>query len=175
MNELEKLTQLAEKYNVLSVAKPLIKNPKFAQWSGSSKPFQHHYGKGGLIRHTLEVVELCIQINEYYGNPVNTGHLVLAAMYHDAGKMFDYTPVDNELKEWAGNEHKRKIHHISRSSIYFSKIAEYRGLSSEITDEIIHAILSHHGNREWGSPVYPATKMAWILHLCDGLSARIDD
>ena len=70
MNELEKLTQLAEKYNVLSVAEPLIKNPKFAQWSGSSKPFQHHYGKGGLIRHTLEVVELCIQINEYYGNPV---------------------------------------------------------------------------------------------------------
>jgi 23S rRNA maturation-related 3'-5' exoribonuclease YhaM len=40
---------------------------------------------------------------------------------------------------------------------------------------ITHNILSHHGMREWGSPVAPATKEAWILHLCDNMSARLDD
>jgi 23S rRNA maturation-related 3'-5' exoribonuclease YhaM len=45
---------------------------------------------------------------------------------------------------------------------------------SEI-DEVTHAILSHHGQREWGSPVRPATKLAWILHTCDMMSARVND
>jgi 23S rRNA maturation-related 3'-5' exoribonuclease YhaM len=42
-------------------------------------------------------------------------------------------------------------------------------------DNIIHNILSHHGKREYGSPVSPATKEAWILHQADNLSARLDD
>ena len=44
-----------------------------------------------------------------------------------------------------------------------------------IEDEVLHCILSHHGQRAWGSPVAPKSIEAWILHLCDGLSARADD
>ena len=42
-------------------------------------------------------------------------------------------------------------------------------------DEVLHAILSHHGRREYGSPVSPSTRIAWLLHLCDSISARMFD
>jgi 23S rRNA maturation-related 3'-5' exoribonuclease YhaM len=42
-------------------------------------------------------------------------------------------------------------------------------------DNITHNILSHHGQRAYGSPVFPATREAWVLHLADNLSARLDD
>lgn len=175
MEPVDKLRLISEKYNILFLTNILLEDPRFAIWSGSSKSHQHHYGKGQLAKHTLEVVELCLQTNDYYGNPVAPEHLVLAAMFHDCGKMFDYTPTDNTYVDWTGNTHKRKIHHITRSALLWSGVAQKNGIGKEVEDDILHAIISHHGQREWGSPVGPSTKLAWILHLCDGLSARIND
>jgi 23S rRNA maturation-related 3'-5' exoribonuclease YhaM len=39
-------------------------------------------------------------------------------------------------------------------------------------DAVIHCMLSHHGRREWGSPVEPVTPEAYILHVADMLSSR---
>ena len=36
-------------------------------------------------------------------------------------------------------------------------------------------ILSHHGKKEWGSPIEPQSQGAWILHLADMMSARVDE
>jgi 3'-5' exoribonuclease len=33
-------------------------------------------------------------------------------------------------------------------------------------------MLAHHGRKEWGSPVEPATNEAWILHAADMMSSR---
>ena len=44
-----------------------------------------------------------------------------------------------------------------------------------IQEDVLHVILSHHGNRLAGSPVAPKTREAWIIHLCDGISARLYD
>lgn len=74
---------------------------------------------------------------------------------------------------WCAVDHKNKIHHITRSAIVWNSASER--LQSCERDEVTHAILAHHGRREWGSPVIPQTRMAWLLHLCDGISARIDD
>jgi 3'-5' exoribonuclease len=54
-------------------------------------------------------------------------------------------------------------------------IAREMKVKPEIAERVTHNILSHHGQREWGSAVAPYSREAWILHLCDGLSARIDD
>ncbi len=181
MNKIQKILQISEKYLVEKhLVFPVVENPKFAVWSGSSKPHQHHYGKGGLITHTLEVIELCMSNYELMKNTYGDMHsnpdqYFLAALYHDVGKMWDYSPVDQEMTQWTGNTHKRNIHHISRSCIVWNLIASQNGVHQLYTDEISHAILAHHGLREWGSPVAPNSKVAWMLHLCDGISARIND
>lgn len=170
------LRALAEFHNVSHIANTVLDNPKFLVWSGSSKPEQHHYGKGGLIEHTREVVELCLVNNEFFrgvDKHNDNQQVYLAALFHDVGKIWDYEPVDAEYKEWRGGVHKRQVHHIARSAIVWSEAS--KGLEHQHQNDVLHAILAHHGLREWGSPVAPATRLAWLLHLCDNLSARMDD
>ena len=199
-NALKTLCDLADSFGVREISNVVLGDARFPLWSGASKSFQHHYGTGGLALHTLEVVELCLMNNGYFlGHKCsNEKHLFLAALFHDAGKMWDYEPtrfdpsyngerialmVDElldannrpRLCEWRGANHKRNIHHISRSGLVWHDAVEKTGMFKDAHDEIYHAILAHHGNRQWGSPVSPATRIAWLLHLCDSISARIDD
>lgn len=174
----ERLLELAEDHGCVHVISSIIENEKFSTWSGSSKPNLHHYGKGGLLKHTTEVVELCLLNNDFlHGLKKGTDdkELFLAAFFHDVGKLWDYEPTNLEMTEWQGTVHKRRIHHISRSALIWNFISYNLALDVELSDNVLHAILAHHGQRSWGSPVAPATTTAWVLHLCDGISARSED
>lgn len=190
-----RLRDRANALQVRKVADFLLDDPRFPLWSGSSKKGQHHYGTGGLVIHVSEVVELCLLIRQKFYPDVNESILFLSALCHDWGKLWDYEPVGvdslnqiNETTEWRGTMHKRQIHHISRSAIEWQKavalLNQYvpdlntpksRVISEEIEHEVTHAILAHHGERKAGSPVAPNTQVAWLLHLCDGISARMND
>ena len=186
---LSSLSAKAESLGVRKIADFLLLNPRFSLWSGSGYPNQHHYGTGGLITHVSEVVNMCLDMREKWYPEINVKVLFLSALMHDWGKLWDYEPVhqycetyknvrlndiDSEVK-WRSTTHKRNIHHISRSAIEWSKAVALSGECKDIEDEVTHAILSHHGQREWGSPVAPNTQMAWLLHCCDVISARMND
>lgn len=184
MDPITKLYEISLKFpKYQKVSGFVLGDCRFPVWSGSSKPEQHHYGKGGLAQHTLEVVELCFLNNSYFNSQnkgVDEGTLFLAALFHDAGKMDDYAPEDTLYNNWTGTNHKRRIHHITRSALIWNEASKHIDFKStpkgqEIIDDVLHAILSHHGKREYGSPVAPDTKMAWILHLSDAMSARVYD
>lgn len=176
---------MAVRYGCLDIASIVLDDPRFARWSGSSQSHQHHYGDGGLARHTAEVATLCITnieaLEQIYGVPSHR-EAYLAALYHDLGKIWDYERRDDYTDitgyhpaEWRGSPHKRLVHHISRSAIEWSRAVDRFTAYRDIEDSVLHAILAHHGQREWGSPVAPKTRLAWLLHLCDGLSARFND
>jgi 3'-5' exoribonuclease len=174
MTPVNKLKSLANYYGVSDIANVVLEDKRFSYWSGSSSPLSHHYGNGGLAIHVLEVVELCMSTNEYFCSHknVNKQKLFLAALFHDAGKMWDYEHCNST--EWRANYHKKAIHHISRSALVWNE-AKIKYNFNDDEDEVLHAILAHHGSKEYGSPVQPLTRLAWILHLCDSLSARMDD
>jgi len=157
--------------------KILVDIPEFAFWSAASKPETHHYGKFGLAKHTLEVITTMFAVKQVLpkAREIPDNQIFLAGLFHDIGKVWDYKPTNSEFTEWTGTNHKRTIHHISRSALVWSKSVDETGLFQKEHDDILHAILSHHGCREWGSPVSPATGLAWLLHLSDNLSARIED
>lgn len=188
--QIEKLLEIAAGFNhdVKMVARRIIAKPEFEVWSGASKPFQHHYGKGGLAQHTLEVVNLCLETkrqmcgvlqNDTFVYPtylVDEAELFFAALFHDAGKLHDYKPLDEKYEEWIGTDHKRMVHHVSRSGIMWSEaVSPFGYLAEKYHDKVLHAILAHHGRRESGSPVAPKTRVAWLLHHCDSISARMAD
>jgi len=85
--------------------------------------------------------------------------------------MRDYEEYNNG--SWRSTEHKRLIHHLSRSAIEWAKCSTSLGI--KLQEEVLHVILSHHGNRLAASPVAPKTREAWLVHLCDGISARLYD
>jgi 3'-5' exoribonuclease len=203
LNSIEKITELknyfAKRYECLDIANEVLDDPKFSVWSGAGKSDQHHYGDGGLLQHTYEVIWLCEKNARVLENAKDYNFkarhlfdkkLFLAALFHDIGKTYDYEKVVNPnlkiLDPWSGIKseiemiwqhapHKNKIHHISRSAIIWSRAVDKFSQYRDIEEDVLHAILSHHGRREWGSPIEPQTKMAWLLHLCDSISARMDD
>lgn len=152
--------------------------PSIETHSGCHHESGHHYGEGGLLRHKWEVINLCMRnaiffcYNDIY---INETVLFMAALFHDVGKLWDYEKEGSKENVFEVKEHRRLIHHVSRSAIEWNKWASQQNFDESFTDKVTHCILSHHGQRQWGSPVGPANREAWILHLCDSMSARVDD
>lgn len=158
-----------------------ILDEAFYNASGSGRDCHHHYGGEGLSKHSCEVMAYACAINTQsnymFGNKaIKREMIVAAALFHDIGKTLDYglqMDLDGQLK-WAKREHCRKIGHISAGyRIWMEKSAGL--IAEEERVEIAHAILAHHGAREYGSPIAPATSLAWLIHCCDMMSARLDE
>lgn len=180
VNYRRELFKMGVSLGVERLAGEILNNPAFLAQSGCHHTRGHHYGNGGLLRHTWEVCSLALQSAAFFKDrhpDIDLQELFLSALFHDYGKVWDYIqdPESGEHSADTKNKHKRRIHHISRSAIEWEVIARKLNLDPEFTERVTHNILSHHGQREWGSPVAPLTKAAWILHLVDGISARVDD
>jgi len=181
------LRSMSEKMGVLDVYEELIRQyPQFEYWSGSHNHLLHHYGRGGLVRHTWEIIDVGMQVIPTLNlcDKLNPVPFFLAALFHDTGKMFDYELIENDTSSfgdpnpeyWKPTEHRRLIHHLPRSVLIFHDvIKKFPELEAKYHDDVLHAILAHHGQREHGSPVAPKTRLAWLIHLCDSISARMDD
>lgn len=170
---------MAVKMGVVQVHDEFIyQYPDFYEWAGSHNKMLHHFGRGGLGRHTWEMIDAgmhLIPILNQCGK-IDPREYFMAALFHDSGKMYDYQPKDKLFIEWESTPHKRLIYHLPRSCIIWHDIiGKFSELSDMYHDTVLHAILAHHGAREFGSPVAPRTRTAWLLHLCDSLSARMDD
>lgn len=175
--QLDDLIQICREYDVLKYTNIVLLDYDFFIWSGSAHPNVHHYGNHQLLQHTWEVVRLCILIALFYqqlGIKINIEELIVSAIWHDYGKIWDYEK--NGDGGWQSSEDKYKIYHISRSVFEFRDMMSGKGnQDGEFSKNVTHNILAHHGRNEWKSPVTPVTKEAWILHLCDGISARVND
>src|SRR5207244_1862600 len=95
---------------------------------------------------------------------------LIAAIFHDYGKILDYK--FNEDGTISGTEFKKRVHHLPYSWEFFRATAGEIGLPVAAIDEISHAILAHHGRKEWQSPVEPCTPLAFALHSADMLSMQ---
>lgn len=181
MTESEKylndLKSYASQYGVEAIALEVLNNPGFLICSGAHCKIGHHYGEGGLLQHTWEVVSLCMRTVDFYikAHPdLNPKEVYLSALFHDYGKIWDYT-YDPVGLSWVPNLHRRTIHHIQRSAFEWQRLSSLHNVDEALKDRVTHNILSHHGSRAAGSSVPPYTREAYILHLSDCMSARVDD
>ena len=53
------------------------------------------------------------------------------------------------------------------------KIDKIEGFPKVLSDEVIHCILAHHGELEYGSPKKPAIIEAQALSLADNMDAKL--
>lgn len=140
---------------VTEAARPVLEDERFFLWAGVSNHSHHHYA-GGLARHTYEVVQIATRVNVMYGLP--SGQVFLSALWHDFGKIWEFAEDGSEL---AGG-----VWHVPVSARL------YQELVGKPDPAVVQAILSHHGRPEWGSAV-PVSKLDWLLHLSDSMSARL--
>lgn len=124
-----------------------------------------HQKPGGLALHTLEVATHAIALAG--DDETLQQRALVAAVFHDYGKIFEYVIRNGVVVK---TPFYGRVGHVVYGWHFFLNVSD--GLSIEEREEIGHALLAHHGRREFGSPVVPQTKLASILHLADSFSAR---
>ena len=128
----------------------------------------HHGYRGGLSEHTLEMLRLSSSLVSEYPR-VNFDLLTTGIILHDFGKIFEYK---TDLTVTMTPEGKL-LGHIFIGSNYIKEHAP-KDMPQDLLDELIHIILSHHGELEFGSPVKPRTIEAIIVSRLDDTSAKIN-
>jgi 3'-5' exoribonuclease len=145
----------------------------------------HHARRGGLVEHTAQMMRVAAQLTPLYPD-LNLDLLVAGILFHDAGKLWEnYLPESgfsmpfDERGEMVGhigiglelvNSLWRKIEADERA-------ADWRKLSPPMEDcrlHLLHLIAAHHGEPQFGSPVYPKTPEAFALNYIDNLDARLE-
>lgn len=140
---------------------------RFAEAPGAAK--LHHAYVGGLLEHTLAVVELCKTAAATHPG-LNRDLLLAGALLHDVGKLaelggvgaYDYT----DAGRLAG-------HVVLTDRFVQAAIARREGFPPRLALFLTHMLLSHHGELEWGAPVKPKLPEALALHYADNLDAKV--
>lgn len=129
----------------------------------------HHGFIGGLLEHTLGVMRLCDYMADRY--PVLNRDLLLAsALFHDIGKLkeLSYFPENDYTDEG------QLLGHIYMGAEMVSeRIRRIPDFPQKMANEVIHCILAHHGELEYGSPKKPALAEALALNLADNTDAKL--
>jgi len=130
----------------------------------------HHAVLGGLLEHTASVVGLCELLVGYYP-ALDRDMLLAAAILHDVGKIrelawdrtFDYTDAG------------RLLGHITLGALLVEeRIRSIPDFPDALKERLLHCILSHHGELEWGSPKRPKTLEALVLHYAEDLDGKVN-
>ncbi len=139
----------------------------------SATKYHHSYPKGNL-EHIVGVLRICKTLlnlyKPYQNSNINKDLLLTGVIFHDIGKAFTYT-LHNRIA--TVTEMGAKIDHIVLGNNYILKMIEnFEDFPEKLKIDLTHLLLSHHGRKEWGSPVTPKTPEAEILHLADLLDSR---
>lgn len=138
----------------------------------------HHARHGGLLEHIWSMQRLAVSIWEHYWSmsgeaaafdlPLLMGGTIL----HDIGKLEEHPdPAATET-----TERGELRGHIQAGVDLLRDAAKATGVDrdSELYWHLEHLILSHHGRKEWGSPVEPKTPEAVLLHQIDMLDSSAE-
>lgn len=130
----------------------------------------HHGFVGGLLEHTLHVTQICDFFSKLYPM-MNRELLLCAAMFHDIGKLEELSPFPSNDYTDDG----QLMGHIVIGAMKVQRhIDAIEGFPKKLASELIHCILAHHGELEYGSPKKPALMEALALSYADNSDAKLE-
>lgn len=128
----------------------------------------HHAYRGGLLEHILKIAEVGSGLAGSYGADADL--VVAGAILHDIGKLDELSYDGVTTYSRRGN----LLGHITMGAqMVRDAAASIEGFPEDLRTRIEHLVLSHHGERELGSPVEPMTEEAFILSAIDDLDAQL--
>lgn len=141
---------------------------KFSESSAAVK--RHHAFVGGLLEHSISLAEILLILKQTHPE-LNQDYLICGALLQDIGKTaeitgdiaFDFT-TEGSL-----------VGHIVLGAQIVGKAAEEIGTPKEKTLKLVHLVLSHHNELEYGSPVTPKFPEAAAVAYADMLDAKTQE
>ena len=128
----------------------------------------HHAFRSGLLEHTMSVAATAGLLAGHYG--LDADLVMVGALLHDLGKIW-------ELEIGASIEYTddgRLIGHLPMETLFVEKkIGELEDFPRETRRQLLHILLSHHGEYGFGSPRRPKTPEALLVHMADNLDSKM--
>jgi len=131
---------------------------------------QHGACVGGLLEHTLDVVDSCEGLSKVYG-AINRDLLIAGALLHDIGKIEEYSM--NTTIDFTDN--CILCGHVVTGARMVSNKCDELAIPPDYGKKIAHMVLASHGKREHGAPVEPTIPEAEILSAADDLDAHLNN
>jgi len=136
----------------------------------------HHAYPGGLLEHTVMVTELSLRLYDLYNEDseicINKDIIIAGSLLHDIGKTEEYVITPSGIEKTEQGELIGHIHLGTKIVYEASKNITPKIKESDL-NHLIHIILSHHGEIEYGSPVVPKTIESFIIGLSDNMDSKI--
>lgn len=134
----------------------------------------HHAYPGGLLRHTVDLMELAQGVGPRYEG-LDTELLMFGAFLHDLGKIEELTSGGESGYTDRGQLVGHLVMGVQGLDNRVRAVAESGAepIPPELRLQLEHLILSHHGSLEFGSPRVPQTLEAIALHHLDNLDAKL--
>ena len=140
----------------------------------------HHARRGGLVEHVSfmmrNVASLCGNYAELY--PAIDRNLCLCATFlHDVGKLWENNYHEAGFEQGydlAAEAIGHIVIGIQIATAYWNRLPESMRAEMHKLRALQHCIASHHGTKEWGSPVEPSCPEAIILHFVDNIDAKMN-
>jgi 3'-5' exoribonuclease len=144
----------------------------------------HHARRGGLVEHTAQMMRIANKIAPLYPQ-LNADLLLAGILFHDSGKLWENQfPETGFVMNY--DERGELVGHISIGLELVNSLwrklntenldawKKFVPLSEDVRLHLLHLVGSHHGEKEFGSPVEPRTPEAMALHYIDNLDARME-
>lgn len=135
----------------------------------------HHARVGGLIEHINSMLHIAEELVDHYTPryeaTLDIGIICAGIIFHDLGKIYELSgPVGTEYTA------EQLVGHIPQGILMLEDARRSSGadLDDHTLRHLRHIILSHHGCKEWGSPVEPMTAEAVLVHQIDMVDSRMD-
>lgn len=130
----------------------------------------HHAYRGGFLEHITKMAEVGALLSQCYG--ANSDLVLAGVVLHDIGKL-------QELAYEGGTgSYTRDGNMVGHIALGLMLVREaINGMTDfpvELRAQVEHLVASHHGTREYGSPVEPKSIEAFILASVDELDAKIN-
>ena len=135
----------------------------------------HHAYAGGTLVHSLSVAKIAKSIAETVPE-ASVDLCVVGGMLHDLGKLFTYRMSDITI---GMTDDGQLYEHIFMGAEFIGNYADSHidaddYINMKKLQLLRHIILSHHGELEYGSPVFPQCIEAFIVNHADGIDAAAE-
>ena len=128
----------------------------------------HHAFRSGLLEHTVSVTTAAEMLSGHYG--ADRDLVVAGALLHDLGKIWELE-LDHSIEY---TDDGRLLGHLPMEVLYVErKIGELEKFPAETRRLLLHILLSHHGEFEYGSPRRPKTPEALLVHMVDNMDSKM--
>ena len=130
----------------------------------------HHAWVGGLIEHVLSLAQLAKFTGRHYAG-IDMDLLMAGVFLHDIGKISELTYA----RSLGYSDEGQLLGHIVIGlQMVDEKIRQIPDFPPKLRELLLHMIVSHHGQMDYGSPKVPVFPEAMLLHLIDNMDSKME-